>query len=392
MSLKLIEKLRKDRDDYAATIEGFAARLEAGEELSEGDAKSLADCRTAAAELNDRIGELQEQETARLKNAMRDAEFDEMQSQAKEHATGRARTEDRPKSLGEQWVESPQFQSYLDRRSGSSDALAVQFNLISSKDAGGKPFAGVIKTAEAPMPDRSTPLLDAAMPIQVDRNDYFWEEWPVTVPSAGDVAEGAPKPEATIVPVTKNGQLGKAAHWITVTEEALEDNTGLRSRIDTELVDGVRQRAEEKAIAALVGATLPTAEGETLMKAIRVGIAKVQMAGFGGGQMSVALNPLDYADIDIELLALTLQGARANSPLWGLSIVPAGAVAAGTAYVGDIYRGMRKYFRSEAKVKMSDSHAALFLENKFVILAEQRLSVHVVRPDAIVEVSAAVIP
>ena len=280
------------------------------------------------------------------------------------------------------------FEGYKLRRAGTSESFtAVNFNLIKSTDTAGKPYAGAVKTAEAPMPYRSTPLLDAAMPIEVDKNDYFWEEWPVTVPSAGDVAEGAPKPEANIQPELKSGKLGKAAHWITVTEEALEDNAGLRSRIDGELVDGVRQRGEEKAIEALVAATLPTATHETLMKAIRVGVATVQMSGFGtGGQLTVVLNPMQYADIDIELLALTLNGARANSPLWNLSIVPAGAVAAGTAYVGDIYRGLRKYYRSEAM--MSDSHAGLFLENKYVILAEQRLSVHVVRPEAIVEVTA----
>ena len=390
MSKKLIAMLRKDRDEFIAVGEALNARQLEGEELTEAEVKTRTEAQAEASVRDERIAELQAAEAARLKAIMRDAEFEELQKVAAEQATPRVRTEDRPKSLGEQFTESPVFEGYKLRRAGTSESFtAVNFNLIKSTDTAGKPYAGAVKTAEAPMPYRSTPLLDAAMPIEVDKNDYFWEEWPVTVPSAGDVAEGAPKPEANIQPELKSGKLGKAAHWITVTEEALEDNAGLRSRIDGELVDGVRQRGEEKAIEALVAATLPTATHETLMKAIRVGVATVQMSGFGtGGQLTVVLNPMDYADIDIELLALTLNGARANSPLWNLSIVPAGAVAAGTAYVGDIYRGLRKYYRSEAKVKMSDSHAGLFLENKYVILAEQRLSVHVVRPEAIVEVTA----
>ena len=394
MSLKLIEMLRSQRNEYVEAGQSLTARQEQGEELSDSEAATLAEALAKATELDGRVAELQAAETERMKAAMRDAEFQALQESAKEHATGRVRTEDRPKSLGEQWTESTQFQEYLARRAGTSGVLSVEFNVIKSTDTAGKPFAGSTKTVEAAMPFRATPLLDAAMPIEVSTNDYWWEEWPVTVPSAPDVDEAAAKTEADIQPENKFGQLGKAAHWITVTEEALQDNTAIRSRIDNELVDGVRQRGEEKAIAALIGATLPTAtHGESLMKAIRVGIAKVQMAGFGvGGQLSVALNPLDYADIDIELLALTLQGARRESPLWQLNIAPAGAVTQGTAYVGDLYRGMRKYYRSEAQVKMSDSHAGLFIENKYVILAEQRLSVHIARPEAIAECSVAAGP
>jgi len=393
MSLKLIEMLRTQRNDYVEAGQALTARQEQGEELSDTETTTLAEALAKATELDGRVAELQAAETARLQAAMRDSEFEALQESAKEHATGRARTEDRPKSLADHWIESDQLRAYKTRRGGTSDEMSVQFNVIKSTDTAGKPFAGVTRTGEAPMPYRATPLLDACMPEEVGGTDYDWEEWPVSVPSAVDVAEGAAKTEASIQPEMRSGKLGKAAHFIVVTEETLDDNIRMRSRIDNELVDGVRQRAEEKAIAALVAAILPTATHESLMKAIRVGVAKVQMAGFGtGGVISCALNPLDYAEIDIELLALTLTGARRESDLWQTSIVPAGAVAQGTAYVGDIYRGMRKYYKSEARVKMSDSHASLFIENKYVILAEQRLSVHVVRPEAIAECSAVVVP
>lgn len=387
MSRKLIDKLRKDRSEYLDTADTLLAKQEAGEELNDGEQTTLKEAREAATKLDERIKDLSEYQEQRLAAAQRDADLDGKFDAFKESGAPRP---PEVTSFGLEFVKSRQFTEYQESRSGTSGVVVSKFNIIGSVDATLKPLAGSTRLPEAPMPYRATPLLDACMPIQVSTNDYEWVEWPLTVPTAGDVAEGATKPEAAIAPVVKRGSLGKAAHHIGVTEEALQDVVGMQSRIETELVDGVRQKAETKALAALVAATLPTATHDTLMKAIRVGMAKVQNAGYT--PTSVVLNPLDYADIDIELLALTLAGARANSPVWNLSIVPAGVVTAGTAYVGDIYRGMRKIYRAEARTKITDSHADEFVDNVYRILAEQRLSVHVVRPEAIVEASATVTP
>jgi hypothetical protein len=385
MSKKLIEKLRKDRDEFKTAAETLLGKMETGEELTDGEKTTLAEARAEAIKLDERISDVSAWESQRLDQARREAELDGKYRDIQERVpTGQP--EKKHTSLGAEFLASSQFLDYQERRAGTSGVFVSQFNIITSVDGTTKPLAGTTSVADAPMPYRSTPLLDAAMPIQVSTNEYEWIEYPLTAPMAGDVLEGAPKPEASIVPVVRRGSLGKAAHHIGVTEEALQDVTGLRSRIDTELLDGVRQKAEAKANAALIAATLPTATHDTLMKAIRVGVAQVQIAGFS--PTSVVLNPLDYGDIDLELLNLTTRGAQANNPLWGLTIIPAGVVTQGTAYVGDIYRGMRKIFKSEAYIRSTDSHADEFVDNVYRILAEQRLSVHVVRPDAIVECTA----
>jgi len=389
VSKKLIDKLRKDRDEFKSAAETLLAKMETGEELTDGEKSTLAEARAEAIKLDERISDVSAWESQRLDQARREAELDgKYRDLREEAATGQP--EKKHTSLGAEFLASSQFTEYQERRAGASGVFVSQFNIISSVDGTAKPLAGTTSVADAPMPYRSTPLLDAAMPIQVSTNEYEWIEYPLTAPTAGDVLEGAPKPEASIVPVVRRGTLGKAAHHIGVTEEALQDVTGLRSRIDTELLDGVRQKAEAKANAALIAATLPTASHDTLMKAIRVGVAKVQMSGFT--PTSVVLNPLDYGEIDLELLTLTTRGAQANNPLWGLTIIPAGVVTEGTAYVGDMYRGLRKIFRTEAYIRSTDSHADEFVDNVYRILAEQRLSVHVVRPEAIVECTAAVIP
>jgi HK97 family phage major capsid protein len=391
VSKKLIEKLRKDRDDYTATIERYAKRLEDGEELPEGDAKTLADCRAEAAALNDRIGELQAQETARLQAVMRDAEFDALQRAAAEHATGSAYTRDRPKSIGERFTSSEQFARFVAAGArGESGAFDVGFALIKSTDANAKQIAPVSRASDAPLPQYTTPLLDACGFETVSSTNIEWIEWPIALPLAGVVPEGTAKPEAVYAPVVKAGSLEKLAHRIPITDEFLQDNARMESIIGGALINGVKAKAEALAAAAIAGATLPTAEHETLLKAIRVGIATVQAVGFRPN--AVVVNPMDYAEIDIELLAATMSGARRESPVWGLTVIPAPIVPAGTAYAGDLVSGVTTFARSTATLDMATQNADDWEKNIIQLRAEQRVKTVVVQPKALVKVSVAETP
>lgn len=389
MSKKLIEKLRKDRDDYTATIERLAAQLEEGTELSEGDTKTLADCRREAAALNSRIGELQEAETARLQAVMRDAEFDALQKAAAEHASGRAYTQDRPKTLGQRFVESEQFARVVAAGGRvDSGAFNVDFSLIKSTDANDVQIAPIHRAADAALPDYPTPLLDACGFEPVTSTTIDWVEWPVAPPLAGIVAEGAMKPEATYEPVVRTGALDKAAHRIPLTDEFLADNARMKAIVEGALVAGVRLKAEALAAAKIAAATIPAVTHDTLLKAIRVGVAKVQTLGFRPN--AVIVNPMDYAEIDIDLLEATLSGARRESPVWGLVVVPAPAVAEGTAYVGDLKSGVTTYARSAATIDMATQNKDDWEKNIIQLRAEQRVLTVVTRAAALAKATATV--
>ena len=107
----------------------------------------------------------------------------------------------------------------------------------------------------------------------------------------------------------------------------------VRSLIDSELRREIAREEEEHAAAALVAATLPTASGDDLLSAIRVGIGTVQAAGYSPN--AVLLNPADYADLDIAVMGATLLGPAIRQNFWGLTPIPANSQPAGTATVGD---------------------------------------------------------
>jgi hypothetical protein len=132
-------------------------------------------------------------------------------------------------------------------------------------------------------------------------------------------------------------------------------------------------------------ATTSLAAGGSILKSIRVGIGKVESAGFNPN--AVALNPTDYASLDIDVMGTTDFGPQRNATFWGLTPVAAASIPVGKAYVGDFIAGATLFDRGVTSVFLSDSHASLFISNILVILAEARLKSAVTAPLALCECS-----
>jgi hypothetical protein len=386
MSKALIKRLRDERESARKSADTLLAKMESGSDLSEAESSNLEALVKSASDLDARIADLTKTEMARMEAEALDAKFDQA---TREFASVQV-TEPESTSLADAFVNSEIFANYAKAPAGNSGVFESSYALIKTEDGSGNRLPGVARVRDAALPVRTTPLLDALGYEPVSSNSIDWIEWPLSAPVAGVVLEGAVKPEATYAPALRAGTLDKIAHHIPITREALEDIARARAIVSGALLDGVRAKAEADAAAALVAATLPTAEHETLLGAIRVGVAECQMAGFQ--PRTVVVNPLDYAEIDIDLLTLTLNGARRESPVWGLTVVPAGAVAAGTAYVGDFNAGMTLFDRQVTSLYITDSHASEFTSNILRLLAEARMKSIVTRPEAIVECSKAATP
>ena len=229
------------------------------------------------------------------------------------------------------------------------------------------------------------PLLEIVGHVMVSSGVVDWVEVGGD-PTAAVVPEGTAKPEAAFTVTPRSAALDTIAHWVQITRQALEDASYIRSLIENKLRRGLLNKAETDMAAALVAATLPTATGADLLSAIRVGIGKVEAAGFTPN--AVLLNPADYAALDVSVMGATVGGPVQQASFWGLRPVAAGAVAAGTATVGDFAAGATLFDRGVTNVFLSDSHASLFISNILVILAEARLKSAVTEPLALCECTA----
>ena len=72
--------------------------------------------------------------------------------------------------------------------------------------------------------------------------------------AANSVAEGAAKPESTITFDLVSDPVRKIAHWLPVSEEALDDLPQLRSYLDSRLALGVRLEVDDQLLNGTVTA------------------------------------------------------------------------------------------------------------------------------------------
>lgn len=377
MSRKLIEKLRADRDSARATVDTLLAKVESGTELNDGETKNLADAQTEATALDARIKSLTESEMARLDADALDAKFNGRVSEQS------VLTDETPKATtaGEQFVASEQFARYAEAPAGNSGTLTLETKLAPVVSTG---VTTTRRQSDRAIPALVTPFLDIVTVEPVGSNSLEWLQWPAD-PTAQVVAEGATKPTGNYQPVLATGSLDKIAVSVPFTREIMEDLPRFQSLLDGALMRSLGRKMNTDAVASLVGASgdmIPvTSDSMTLMEVIRNGIAEVQSAGWLN--TAIVLNPLDYATMDIELLSSTLLGARRDSSIWGVPVVADGAVAVGSAYVGDFTQAVTLFDRQVTALYLTDSHGTEFLDNVLRALAEARQKTVVVQPAAL---------
>lgn len=282
------------------------------------------------------------------------------------------------RTAGETFVNSDEFRSY--QGSGSSARVAVELRAtINSTTEPGSAWMPQPNRYVAPGARFSTSLLDVFNRIIVSNNVVDVVKTGIA-PEAEIVAEGAEKPEATLVSTVESKSLDTVAHYVDATRQTLEDSSAMRGWIDGQLLQGVYRKLNNLAAAALTGATLPTATGADLLSAIRIGIGEVEDAGFA--PTAIVLNSADYAALDVDMVGKTLDGDRMRGSYWGLPVVSSSAVTAGTAYVGDFSAGSAFFDRNVASVYVTDSHAENFTSNIITILGEARAAAEIINANA----------
>lgn len=290
------------------------------------------------------------------------------------------------RSAGERFTASEAFKGYGGR--GSSDAfdLGPEFlhrAAITTATADGRP---AMWWSGPPTYQDTTPLLDVLGRVATSQGTVEYLYQGTADPLAALVAEGALKPEADITLELKTLTLNTYAHWEAITRQALADIPRIQSIIDGKLRRGVLAKLESEAATTLSSATsgIPVVTGATTtLGLIRQAVATVQADGY---QPTVlAMNPADLANADLDAMLTTLNGPMQTPNYWGLTPVAAGAIPAGTAYVGDFNAGLTWFDRTGTEVFLSDSHADFFIRNQLVILAEARAAFAVTEPVALAQ-------
>lgn len=237
---------------------------------------------------------------------------------------------------------------------------------------------------------RRKPFMRELVRVLTTDNLYIaWAEQANPDPGvAGQVAEGAAKPQTDFDMIERSAKVEKTAVWIKVSKEALADIKFLRSEIDTELRELVELKLDEQILAGngvspnlkgiLQYAPAFTGGGQVVPTANRydvliAAIAQVVAANFMPD--TVVLNPVDFYGMQ---LIKDAEGRYLIPPFMsngyytvgGLRVVPNNGVTAGSFLVGDFKKdnlAIREEFNVQIGYVNDD-----FTKNLVTILAELR--------------------
>jgi hypothetical protein len=230
--------------------------------------------------------------------------------------------------------------------------------------------------------------------------------------TAAVVAEGALKPELTLVLPQIEAQLATIAVWAAVSNQTLEDVASFTSwlngvfaldvldKLDDEVLNGTGTGGRMQGLLTCPGLTGPIAftAPETAADAIARAIAAVYAASRMPPD-AIVIDPASYVAM-LTLKASTagtyLSGAAMSaapiSLLWGTPIVASPAMPAGQAVVGNFARGGTLYGKTGLRMQASTEHSDFFVRNLTALLAELRAVLAVQRPPAFCRVTGLSVP
>jgi hypothetical protein len=391
---------------------------EAGPDRDMGAVKSLEGDSTAKVEsigkINDEIGELTKQaepfekeETTLTKAARAAAELAEVEDHPGHDTKGRqergrgAEGEEHAhvKSIGEIFIESEAGHS---KKGKTVEMDEVGLKTLFQTSAGWEPFNP--RTGRlAEMPVRPPQVADAIPNGTTQNAAIVYMQETVFTNNAAPTKEGGAYAESALKVEQKTIPVKKIATFIPVTDEQLEDVPQaqgyvenrlplmLKQTLDTQILAGAGAEAELLGFLNQAG-LLVQAKGEgNAPDALFKAMTKIRVEGQAIAS-AVMISPLDWQNVRLEK---TKDGIYIWGPpsqvgpeqVFGVNVIQAQALTAGTALVGDFVTHSELVIRKGIELKVSDSHEDYFVKGKQAIRADIRVALCVYRVSAFCEVT-----
>lgn len=244
---------------------------------------------------------------------------------------------------------------------------------------------------------------DLPMRRTTDQTALTYMEETTTTHNATEIAEGGTFPESAYALTQKTQPVQKVATWIPVTDEQLEDVSGieqylrsrltraLNERVDGQLLNGSGVAPNLLGILNVSGiqtqakGTDPTADA--IFKAMTLLRVNAQAR-----PDAVVMHPNDWEEIR---LLRTSEGVyiwgnptdAGPQRVWGRPVVVNEVMTEGTALVGDFGGFSEVAMKRGAEFQVTNAHSTYFIEGKQAIRLDARMVFVVYRPAAFATVT-----
>jgi HK97 family phage major capsid protein len=255
---------------------------------------------------------------------------------------------------------------------------------------------------------RQLVVADLLAPGTTDSNLISFMRELAPTNAAAPVAEGAAKPESTLVFEAATAPVRKIATWLPVTDEMLEDVPAMRSYIDNrlrmfvqlveddQLLNGDGVAPNMLGLRNQVGLQPDVVRGtDTNADAILKQITAIAVNAFIQPD-GVVMHPTNWQTIQLSKDANGMYygsgpfAAPQTPRLWGLPVAVTLAMTAGVAFPGAYRTGAQFFRKGGLRVDASNSHSDFFVKNLTAIRAEERGALAVYRPGGFGEVTGLV--
>ena len=308
------------------------------------------------------------------------------------------------KSLGDSFVRSDAFKAM---HRDSKPAFAVDVEGVTLKHADGmkavmSTSAGISayppQQADVVPIARRRPVVADLMPsTDTQAPAIIYLEQTTATNAAASVAEGASKPQSTLVWTRRTVPLEVIAHYIPITNQELEDIPGIRDIVDQELI-AMLKLAEETAILNgdgispnLVGILNKTgvqtqAKGaDDLFTAAMKAFTLIRHTGFADVSGGV-MHPNDWLAYVTaqDTTGRFIYGNPADAVVqrvWGVPVVVTTAMTENTALFGDFAMYARLWRKGGIRVEVGLVNDD-FIKNQQSIRCEERAALQIRRPAA----------
>lgn len=313
--------------------------------------------------------------------------------------------DERPKSLGERFVEDEAVKAWLagNPTKGKAD-MRVKATLTSlTTDAAGSVGDAIAPTRLAgiqPLPQRRMTVRSLIAPGQMDGSTVEYVQETGFTNNAGMVAEGAAKPSSDIKLELKSTSAKVVAHWMKASKQVLEDSPQLRSMIDARLTYGLDFKEESQLLngdntgqnlhgiipqATAYSAPVSLAD-LNVIDVIRLAMLQASLAEYPAS--GTVMHPIDWAAIETlkdsvgRYIIGNPQGGITPT-LWRLPVVETQAITVNKFLTGAFMMGAQVFDRWDTRIEVGYENDD-FTKNLVTILGEERLALAVYRPEAFI--------
>ncbi len=417
-------QLRKKLDEVQVIID---AQAKDNRDLTDDERKKVDGLYAEAKKLKDELDRA-EGDAALIKQIMDMGAGMEQSESQRPQSPNAPTTAGRGKSIGEQFLDSPDFKAWLKHVAPSGaipesmkglNSPPVMFkSLISGSDvtsAGAfvnTDYTGIYEplgryplnvlglvARRATTNDmvefvRQTQQVQEAAPVAEANVKYV-------TGATGEVSGTKPQGAMAFEKVT--AAVKTIAVYVGATRRALADAPQIRGIIDQELRDDLNEELEQQILTGNgvgenftgvlnTAGVLVQAFNTDILTTTRQAVTTLQVTGRARPNAWV-FNPTDWETIDL------LQDAnnryywggplsQGQPQLWGFPVVTSSSKPAGTAILAD-WRKAVLWDREAASISVTDSHDDWFIRNLIAVLAELRAAFGLIRPSAFCEVALA---